>query len=155
MRKSRIFVLRLKLQNASSSLGKSGILLKHRPMHDLPLFNFSLSPNEWCLGEATENRGRLFEILRMCLWKKPRFWVEKVGNPLFPFPRDLDEESQFTGFDVAYAGAGLDRPLEFIVRPGVAQPPPGTGEGLLDRDIGWLGVPITVEEVEEADRLVY
>lgn len=39
-----------------------------------------------------------------------------------------------------YPLAGLDRPLELIFRPGLAQPPPGTGEGLRDKDMV-LGVP--------------
>lgn len=38
--------------------------------------------------------------------------------------------------------AGLDRPLEVMLSPGLAHPPPGTGEGLRDSDIGVLGVPV-------------
>lgn len=34
----------------------------------------------------------------------------------------------------------LDRSLAML-RPGLAQPPPGTGDGLRDRDIGEVGVP--------------
>jgi hypothetical protein len=43
-----------------------------------------------------------------------------------------------------YAFAGLDLPLPFpygLVRPGLAHPPPGRGDGLRDNDMGILGVP--------------
>ena len=45
--------------------------------------------------------------------------------------------------DPVYALVGLDRPLP-ILSPGLAQPPPGTGDGLRERDIGKLGVPIFI-----------
>lgn len=39
-------------------------------------------------------------------------------------------------------GAGLARPLEEMLRPGLDHPPPGTGEGLRERVIGKPGVPV-------------
>lgn len=43
---------------------------------------------------------------------------------------------------------GLDRPLVLMVKPGLAQPPPGIGEGLRERDIVVLGVPAAFKEHE-------
>jgi hypothetical protein len=42
--------------------------------------------------------------------------------------------------------AGLDLPL-LIFKPGLDQPPPGTGEGLRERDIPTVGVPIRSRRV--------
>lgn len=46
--------------------------------------------------------------------------------------------------------AGLVLPL-FIFKPGLDHPPPGTGDGLRDRDIGSAGVPI--RKGQETQRL--
>ena len=76
--------------------------------------------------------------------KKPWFLVEKEGYPVAeaaPF-FSLDD-SHMTGVPLDPGNplvVGLDRPLAML-RPGLAQPPPGTGEGLRDRDIGVVGVP--------------
>lgn len=40
---------------------------------------------------------------------------------------------------------GLERPL-LIFKPGLDHPPPGTGDGLRDRDIGSAGVPVTKDQ---------
>lgn len=49
-----------------------------------------------------------------------------------------------------YDFAGLDRPLSLtcgLDKPGLAQPPPGLGDGLRDKDIGRFGVPGIVSRV--------
>lgn len=70
--------------------------------------------------------------------KKPWLCVANDGCPLTPICLIL-ADSQDTGPEDG-ALAGLDLPL-FIFRPGLAQPPPGTGDGLRDNDIGVAGVP--------------
>lgn len=100
-------------------------------------------------------RGRLLDSLRMWRPKNPPcFCVENEGYPPPPTPAppgplplrppalfNLDD-SHMTGvpLDAVKPLDGLDRPLAML-RPGLAQPPPGTGDGLRDRDIGVVGVP--------------
>lgn len=79
----------------------------------------------------------------MCFDRKPEFCVAKEGYPVPPAFFSLDD-SHMTGVALldppVYPLVGLDRPLPML-RPGLAQPPPGTGDGLRDKDIGKLGVP--------------
>lgn len=67
-------------------------------------------------------------------------------------------DSHMTGvpFDPGWPFEGLDRPLEGRLRPGLAQPPPRTGDGLRDKDIAAvLGVPEKQNQKEnEPDPLV-
>jgi hypothetical protein len=74
--------------------------------------------------------------------KKPWLCVENDGYPpAEPIVFNL-ADSQMTGVPFEeYPLTGLDRPLELMFSPGLDQPPPGTGDGLRDRDIGVLGVP--------------
>ena len=51
--------------------------------------------------------------------------------------------------------AGLDRPLTLMLRPGLAHPPPGTGDGLRERDIGVAGVPVAGVPVTNKIRHYY
>jgi hypothetical protein len=83
----------------------------------------------------------------MCRLKKPLFWVEKDGYPLSPALFSL-ADSHMTGvpFDPGYPLVGLDRPLVLIFNPGLDQPPPGTGDGLRDKDISVVGVPVTQDK---------
>ena len=86
-------------------------------------------------------RGRLLEKRRMCRLKKLWFFVEKEGYPVpRPFFNLDDSHMADVPLDPGNALVGLDRPLP-MSRPGVAQPPPGKGDGLRDRDIGVFGVP--------------
>ena len=77
----------------------------------------------------------------MCRPKKLWFLVANEGYPAPPPFFSLDD-SHMAGvpLDPGNALVGLDRPLAML-RPGLAQPPPGTGDGLRDRDIGVFGVP--------------
>jgi hypothetical protein len=86
----------------------------------------------------------------MCRPKKPWFLVENEGYPVPPPFFNLDD-SHMTGvpLDPVNPRVGLDRPLAML-RPGLAQPPPGTGDGLRDRDIGVVGVP---GETSQKERL--
>jgi len=104
----------------------------------LPRPSFSFSPYAGLPCEL--KRGRLLESRRMCLVKKPWFWVANEGYPPFPL-RFVFVDSHTTGapLDPEYALDGLDRPLVF--RPGLAHPPPGAGEGLRDKDMAESGVP--------------
>jgi len=74
--------------------------------------------------------------------KKFLFWVENEGYMLSPalFSR---ADSHMTGvpLDPEFPLVGLERPL-VLMSPGLAQPPPGTGDGLRDKDISELGVPV-------------
>lgn len=78
----------------------------------------------------------------MCRPKKPWLLVENEGYE-GPAPFLNLDDSHMAGVprDPGNAVAGLDRPLDEMLRPGLAQPPPGTGDGLRDRDIGVFGVP--------------
>lgn len=70
--------------------------------------------------------------------KNPLFWVEKEGYPLGLWCLIL-ADSHATG--PADMLPGLDLPL-FMLRPGLDQPPPGTGDGLRERVMPGPGVPI-------------
>lgn len=72
---------------------------------------------------------------RMWRVKKPWFCVEKEGKPFAPLER-LEESQLLDRVELL----GLLRPL-LMLRPGLAQPPPGTGDGDRERDIGSEGVP--------------
>lgn len=74
----------------------------------------------------------------MCRVKKPWLCVENEGFPLRLFVFLVRADSQTAGRPLALAG--LDLPL-LILRPGLDQPPPGTGDGLRESDIGFEGVP--------------
>ena len=50
-------------------------------------------------------------------------------------------DSQVEEEPLAEVGAGLVRPL-LRFNPGLDHPPPGTGEGLRERDMGAAGVPV-------------
>lgn len=56
---------------------------------------------------------------------------------------ELDDDDGPPGSSSALAG--LDLPLLLMLRPGLAQPPPGMGDGLLERDMAVLGVPAGAE----------
>ena len=80
---------------------------------------------------------------RMFRVKNPWFCVEKEGYPLTPRPLVLADSQAPPAEDEA-VGAGCDgdeRP-EWRLRPGEAQPPPGMGEGLLERDMAPEGLSV-------------
>lgn len=86
----------------------------------------------------------------MCRVKKPWFCVEKDGYPFMPVDLILavsqGVEAPLEGEKTLF---GLDRPLVLMVKPGLAQPPPGIGDGLRERDIpAVLGVPAAFKEHE-------
>lgn len=120
----RNFILRPMRPKMSFILPTRGTLSRY----ELEGIIFSFSPSV--------KRGRLLDMRRMWRLKKPWFWVEKDAWPF----RILDD-SQATGRTL-WLLAGLERPL-FMLRPGLDQPPPGTGDGLRERDMGVLveGVP--------------
>lgn len=109
-----------------------------------PSLSFSFSTyGLWLL-----NRGRLLDIRRMCRVKKPWFWVEKDGYPFIPTVLILLSQGVEAPLDAEKPLLGLDRPLVLMVRPGLAQPPPGIGEGLRESDIAVFGVPVAMKEHE-------
>ena len=98
------------------------------------------------------NLGRLWEICRACLEKKPLFLVENDGYPLISSLLAFAED-HVTPFDPGppfvytseYPLRGEERPLMVsngLVKPGLAHPPPALGDGDRDRDMSSLaGVP--------------
>ena len=82
---------------------------------------------------------------RMCRVKNPWFWVEKDGYPLAPWFLILDDSHATEPPPML---AGLDRPL-LMFKPGLDQPPPGTGDGLLESVIPGTGVPIARREYRD------
>ena len=60
-------------------------------------------------------------------------------------------DSHMTGVPFALEDAlvGLDRPLLLIFKPGLAHPPPGTGDGLRERDMAELGVPVVGDSCQQ------
>lgn len=108
----------------------------HLPLR--PIFSFSVYRSS-CFVKV----GRLLEIWRMCRVKKPWFCVENDGYPLTPWLLSLaDSQVTLLPFPRVPPLAGLERPLVFISRPGEDHPPPGTGEGLLLKDMARFGVPV-------------
>lgn len=126
-----IFIFLPMRPNIPLTLPSSGTLRTDHPPR--PSFSFSAQ----CVPEL--KRGRLLEMRRMCRPKKLWFLVENEGYPEAP-PRFNRDDSHMAGVLLDPANAGLDRPLAML-RPGLAQPPPGIGEGLRDKDIGVFGVP--------------
>jgi len=105
----------------------------------LPRPSFSFSAY-WGLEPK---RGRLLEKRRMCRPKNPCLLVENEGYPAplwLLFFNLVDSHMTGVPLDPGKPLVGLDRPLAML-RPGLAQPPPGTGDGLRDSDIGVVGVP--------------
>jgi hypothetical protein len=76
----------------------------------------------------------------MCLLKNPWFCVVNEGYPPPPLRFNLDVASHMTGEPLTCL-VGLDRPLAVMLSPGLAHPPPGTGDGLLDNDISEIDQP--------------
>jgi hypothetical protein len=95
--------------------------------------------------EFTRNLGRLADIFRRCLEKKPLLRVEKDGYPLtwsllaFAAAQDIlllpSAAEPLISPNTRRGEEPRLLPVP-VVRPGVDQPPPGRGEGERESDMG-------------------
>lgn len=103
-----------------------------------PLPNFSVSRQSRLFALKPLKVGRLDEIFLFDLEKKPSFLVEKLGYPITASLRAF-AAAQVTSFEEPFIFTFL-RDESFLLgecsdNPGVVQPPPGCGDGVLDKDI--------------------